>query len=239
MALTEGQWLEGVEVFWMLNQAHAQARQVRAPQSKAGRRRLRLLACACARLVWGLLDDERSRAVVEVAERFAEGQASDRELTRARLDAEAVTHAGPADDEPLQRRRSAHAAALHAAAPEIWDTTRAVWRCASALFRPVGVRLDLIPKASWRPVGALLHEIFGNPFRPVALGPAPWLAWNGGTVAAVARTIAREGAFGELPALLDALQEAGCDHEAILAHLRGPGPHVRGCWALDLLSGPG
>src|SRR5262249_16813133 len=146
---------------------------------------------------------------------------------------------GPADDEPLQRRAAAHAAALHAAAPEIWGTTRSFWRCASALFAPVGGRFDLIPKASWRPVRALLHDIFGNPFRPVALGRTPWLGGNGGTVAAVARTISQEGAFGELPALLDALQEAGCDHEAILGHLRGPGPHVRGCWALDLLSGRG
>jgi hypothetical protein len=33
----------------------------------------------------------------------------------------------------------------------------------------------------------------------------------------------------------DALEEAGCSDEEILAHLRGPGPHVRGCWVVDLL----
>jgi hypothetical protein len=40
-----------------------------------------------------------------------------------------------------------------------------------------------------------------------------------------------------LGVLSDALEEAGCDKEDILNHLRGPGPHVRGCWALDLLLG--
>ncbi len=30
--------------------------------------------------------------------------------------------------------------------------------------------------------------------------------------------------------LADALEEAGCTDPAILSHLRGPGPHVRGCW---------
>ena len=40
-----------------------------------------------------------------------------------------------------------------------------------------------------------------------------------------------------LGVLSDALEEAGCTDEAILSHLRGPGPHVRGCWALDLVLG--
>jgi hypothetical protein len=34
--------------------------------------------------------------------------------------------------------------------------------------------------------------------------------------------------------LADALEDAGCDNADILNHLRGPGPHVRGCWVLDL-----
>jgi hypothetical protein len=31
--------------------------------------------------------------------------------------------------------------------------------------------------------------------------------------------------------LADALEEAGCADADLLRHLRGPGPHVRGCWA--------
>jgi hypothetical protein len=40
-----------------------------------------------------------------------------------------------------------------------------------------------------------------------------------------------------LAALSDALEEAGCDDPAVLGHLRGPGPHVRGCHVLDALLG--
>jgi hypothetical protein len=40
-----------------------------------------------------------------------------------------------------------------------------------------------------------------------------------------------------LAVLADALEDAGCDRADILGHLRGPGPHVRGCWAVDLLLG--
>jgi hypothetical protein len=44
-----------------------------------------------------------------------------------------------------------------------------------------------------------------------------------------------ERAFDHLPILADALEEAGCTNADILNHLRGPGPHVRGCWVVDLL----
>ena len=37
--------------------------------------------------------------------------------------------------------------------------------------------------------------------------------------------------------LADALEEAGCTNEDMLAHLRSPGLHVRGCWVVDLLLG--
>ena len=40
-----------------------------------------------------------------------------------------------------------------------------------------------------------------------------------------------------MPILNDALYEAGCCDETILSHCRGPGPHVRGCWVVDLVLG--
>jgi len=55
----------------------------------------------------------------------------------------------------------------------------------------------------------------------------------------LATTIYEERAFDRLPILADALEEAGYDSAELLAHLRGPGRHVRGCWALDLLLGKG
>jgi hypothetical protein len=43
--------------------------------------------------------------------------------------------------------------------------------------------------------------------------------------------------FADLPILADALEDAGCTEAAVLAHCRGGGEHVRGCWAVDLLTG--
>jgi hypothetical protein len=38
-----------------------------------------------------------------------------------------------------------------------------------------------------------------------------------------------------LTVLADGLEEAGCTNADILNHLRGPGPHWRGCFALDAI----
>jgi len=80
----------------------------------------------------------------------------------------------------------------------------------------------------------LLHCLLGNLFRPLLLAPS-WVAWNDGTVAKLAKGIYDDRAFDRLPVLADALEDAGCDNADIFTHLRGPGPHVRGCWVIDLL----
>jgi hypothetical protein len=53
----------------------------------------------------------------------------------------------------------------------------------------------------------------------------------------LARSIYDEHRFVEMPILADALEEAGCTDPDILSHCRGPGPHVRGCWPVDLILG--
>jgi hypothetical protein len=40
-----------------------------------------------------------------------------------------------------------------------------------------------------------------------------------------------------LAVLADALEDAVCDQVDLLGYLRGPGPHVRGCWVVDLILG--
>jgi hypothetical protein len=80
-----------------------------------------------------------------------------------------------------------------------------------------------------------VRDVF-NPFRPVTIDPS-WLTWNGGTVPKLAQAIYEERRFGDLPILADALEEAGCSEPTILAHCRSEGPHVRGCWVVDLLLG--
>jgi hypothetical protein len=85
-------------------------------------------------------------------------------------------------------------------------------------------------------LASLVRDIFGNPFRRPHLDWA-WLKWEGGTVAKLAEGAYQDRAFDRLPVLADALEEAGCADEHLLSHLRGGGPHARGCWALDLLLG--
>ncbi|HJZ57133.1 MAG TPA: hypothetical protein VKE74_19340 [Gemmataceae bacterium] len=81
----------------------------------------------------------------------------------------------------------------------------------------------------------ILRDVFGNPFRPITLDPS-WLTI---TVVALARQMYDTRDFTSMPILADALQDAGCEHPDILGHCRGPGPHVRGCWVVDLLLGKG
>lgn len=61
--------------------------------------------------------------------------------------------------------------------------------------------------------------------------------WRTDTVLALARQMDGSGDFGAMPILADALQDAGCGDDNILGHCRGPGPHVRGCWVVDLVLG--
>jgi hypothetical protein len=81
----------------------------------------------------------------------------------------------------------------------------------------------------------LLRDVFGNPFRPVNLDP-PWLT---STVLALATGMYASRDFSAMPILADALQDAGCEDGQVLAHCRGPGPHARGCWVVDLVLGKG
>jgi hypothetical protein len=85
----------------------------------------------------------------------------------------------------------------------------------------------------------MLRDIFGNPLRPVAFD----LAWRTSTVVALAEAAYEERLLPSgqldpqrLTILADALEEAGAGPE-LLAHLRSPGPHVLGCWAVDLILG--
>ena len=85
-----------------------------------------------------------------------------------------------------------------------------------------------------RSLAKLFREVVGNPFRPVAFDPA----WRTTDVLLLARGIYEERAFDRMPILADALQDAGCDSDDILSHLRDTKQtHVRGCWALDLVLG--
>jgi hypothetical protein len=77
----------------------------------------------------------------------------------------------------------------------------------------------------------VVRDLF--PFRPVALDRS----WLTSTVVALANGIYSDRAFDRMPILADALMDAGCDNDDVLDHCRGEGPHVRGCWVVDVLLG--
>jgi hypothetical protein len=175
-----------------------------------------------------LLKDEPSRAAVTVAERYADGLASSRETTAAWEAADGVVKS-------LLYGRASEAALAYAAA-----LTTALWAPAQwgALEAARQVRqCGLVDKEQEQASQiALLRCIFSNPFHAITLDPA-WLTWQGGLLVSMARRMYDSRNFVDMPVLADALEEAGCSDVDILAHCRQPGPHVRGCWAVDLLLG--
>ncbi len=78
-----------------------------------------------------------------------------------------------------------------------------------------------------------LRDIFGNPFRPMAFSPL----WRTSAAVAIASQMYESRDFSAMASLANALQDAGCDNVEVLDHCRGSGPHVRGCWVVDLVLG--
>jgi hypothetical protein len=84
------------------------------------------------------------------------------------------------------------------------------------------------------PVGAaVLRDVFRHPCHCAGFNTA----WRSPDAVGLARAIYDDRAFDRLPILADALLDAGCDDEDILNHCRSSGPHVRGCWVVDLVLG--
>jgi len=92
---------------------------------------------------------------------------------------------------------------------------------------------EALKKAHFRLQDAVFRDLVGNPFLPVEFDPH----WRTSDVLGLARAVYDVGAFDRVPILADALMDAGCADEAIIGHCRGPGPHVHGCWVVDLVLG--
>jgi hypothetical protein len=187
-------------------------------RGKASDRKLRLFAVACCWWIWQPLNDERSRRAVEIAERHADGLASEEEL-------ESVNYVPWVGSTEI----GSHAAQVAK------DAARGTGF--SAVIKG-GTRadLELAEAAERQRQSGFLRDLFGNLFRPANLDPS-WLSWQAGTIPKLAQTIYDERAFDHLPILADALEEAGCTDPDILTHCRSGGDHVRGCWPVDLILG--
>jgi hypothetical protein len=178
-------------------------------RGQSTQRKFRLFMCASCRRQWDRNTPGVVKQAVEVAEQFADGVIGKDTLRQAQQDLE----------EPLRPLSSLAGWTL---TPDARGATEIL-----------GYSLR---KEERRAHAELLREVIGNPFRGAKADPA-WLAWNGGTVVALAESIYQERAFDQLPVLADALEDAGCRDSDLLAHCRAPGPHVRGCWVVDLMLG--
>jgi hypothetical protein len=220
---------------------------------KISARKQRLFACACCRRIDRFLVD-RSKRLIEVSEQFADGRATARRLTSAwewadeaeqgihlggggnveQTAAQAVVHLGVDLDFAEATGLAAETmgeAARNAAYEPNWRTpgkSHAERQAGDEAAYALGAAAEEAAQAD------LLRELIGNPFRPVVVAPE-WLAWSDGAVRKLAAGLYEERAFERMGILGDALEEAGCGDDAILAHCRGEANHVRGCWLVDLL----
>jgi hypothetical protein len=220
--LTEEDWLASASPLPLLSHLGGSARS----------RKLRHFAVACYRRHLGRVVNETSRQAIEVAERQADGLATEQELRGIRKSL--AFH--PRESSLRVLLEDAEHAAQHAVKDVLERVTRpACSRLVQGTRDVAGAAAEVWAADSTerKQQAALIREIFGNPFRPATVD----LRWLAPLVVQIAKAIYEQRAFHRLPELARALEEAGCDQKDILAHCKEPIEHVRGCWALDVVLG--
>ncbi len=209
-------------------------------------RKRRLLGCGFGRHLWPALTDVRSRDAIEVAERFADDAADIDELAAAEVGARAAM------DAVRRYERAKNRYDCRGTAASVWVTGHDVrdWCVAGSVPDPATTPAHSTTSRDtdlWEDAVEAMHRtggnwhaelrwlcgsircVFGNPFRPVAFP----VRWRRSAVVKLAEAIYVGRTFDRMPELADALQNAGCEDADVLAHCRGDGPHVRGCWVVD------
>jgi hypothetical protein len=208
-------------------------------RGKGSNRKFRLFTVACCRRIWHLLTDERSREAVQIGERYADGLVCEPDRLAAAEAAKHVDIDGTND--------AADAAYLAAEINSPRNHPDAEWGIASDTMssaayadpkfvkaRTTDFGLRYYPLASIQEAHCqLLRDIFGNPFRTVAVERS----WLTSEVVTLAETIYDRRTFDRMTELANALERAGCTDAVILDHCRNTKEHVRGCWVVDLILG--
>jgi len=216
------------EIGWANERADAQGmvhqlRELGVPRTKIGRRKLRLFACEIVRAWRHTSVDEVIFQNVLIAERFADQMVSRAVLFNA-LQSGLDEHSRRWDPHVRGEYRFLAVQTCH---PEAFQTALLI------TASPFPILSTRYASDGWFVSCNLLRCVFGNPFQKPAFNKK----WRSESVTALATGIYEERAFDRLPILADALEEAGCDEPTMLSHLRGSGPHCRGCWVLDLALG--
>jgi hypothetical protein len=216
--MTEAEWL-AADRPWPILDAFAE---------RASARKLRLFSCACCRSASRLAGTPAYEAAVEVLERFADGAAGDAERARAlAVDLPSARPGQFVGAGLLRELRAAGAEVVGRVAGQLGQRAAEAAGYSDARRFSSGEGEELARQVP------LLRDILGNPFRPVAFPPR----WRTDTVVTLARQMYEGRDFSAMPILADALQDAGCERAEVLDHCRGEGPHVRGCWVIDLVLG--
>jgi hypothetical protein len=220
LLMTDTEWSVCVEPFRMLRYQHGR------PVSP---RKYRLFGAACCGRGWAVLAADRFRIALDLLERFAESLGAEGDK-RALAEAWGLDRVvGVAPDGVASQDLAGRCIVAAMQPRDAWWTAH--WSAEAWLHRaPMGESAVL---------AHLLRDIFGNPFRPLTLDPAHRTP----TVISLAQAAydGRQLPSGgldpdRLSVLADALEETGAPGE-LVAHLRSPGPHVRGCWSVDLCLG--
>lgn len=223
-------------------------------RTKATNRKKRLFGCACCRRIWDLIRNENSRSAVLLAEQFADGLVTEEDRAAAHAEAEAIAQQSSSPDQH-PRALWACANVLHKyagiAINAYYNAAQvAQWHAlvTAGLYGSRSQEADSLNTLAYNEELAqqcsLVRELFGNPFHPMPPRQGKrdweeqrrgWLDANDGVARKLTEVIDTEARFSDCPVLADALEEAGCAEASLLDHLRGSRPHIRGCWAVDLL----
>ena len=199
---------------------------------RASDRKLRLYVCACCQRVSHLTSDKRFARLLRTLEKVAEDRVKD--TTRQRALAQSHNAKRSAPDNTHACLFNAIEIALTSPIDRVFIDPGEPTR--SAIYHAGGQSTDAAQATNAETArhATFIRDIFGNPFRPVAFSPS----WRTDTAVSLARQMYDSREFGAMPILADALQDAGCDNDDILAHCRDPQQtHVRGCWVVDLVLG--
>ena len=244
MSDSEWQW-------WKLTNPQAMLDLVKDPSTtRISNRKFRLCACAVVRNIWQYITWEWARYIVEMAERAADGLVSEEDLAAQRGN---LNHSWG--------KSHAVDAAISTCDANAWSAAHYACQSIATRFN------DEAKERAQTTQSAILRDIIGNPFQSVSLrvecgqcqGIGQWKPdwaiepeqecplchgsgktrprWLTPIVETMALQAYNERDWAILPILADALEDAGLDNTEVLDHLRGPGPHARGCWGLDCVLG--
>jgi hypothetical protein len=210
--MTEKEWLAGNCLDALLK--YVQKSKRRGPS----RRKLALFSCGCARRLSPQLNAVLHLAKgLDLAEQSADGLLKEKQIRQYRRSLRTRPYGDP-------RAATVISWCLRLPEDQLSSPEYAARSAAVCARREVGQAEEIVQCE-------LLRDIVGNPFRPVAFDPR----WRTADTVGLARGIYEDRAFDRLPLLADALMDAGCADEQVLGHCRSDGPHVRGCWVVDLV----